>query len=395
LEIEAADLNAAEHRAAVMAEIDRRAAAVPVSGSGHGDSRFDDLAAQVTIVDVIRAGMGDTSAASGRAREVSAELARRSGRNPSGLLFSMNASGAPIERRVFSTGNPSAGPGSNLIQTSVSPNLIDRLREKVLVRRAGATVLGGLVGNLSIPRLKASASATWFAENGSITVADPQTDSVLLSPHHCGGIVSVSRNMLLQSSLDVTRMVEADLIQLLAVALDQAAVVGGGTNAPSGLLASGSGITIVPGGTNGAAITWANVINLIASVDQSNALDGSLSFMTNARVIKAARQTLKTAADTSSQFIMPDSNALAGYGVGSTQNVPATLTKGSGTNLSALIFGDWSQLVLGFWSELDILVNPYDSTGYAAGNVLIRAAMTADVKIKQPLAFAAITDLIA
>jgi hypothetical protein len=39
---------------------------------------------------------------------------------------------------------PAGGPGSNVIQTTVSPNLIDRLRERVLVRRLGATVLGGL-----------------------------------------------------------------------------------------------------------------------------------------------------------------------------------------------------------------------------------------------------------
>jgi hypothetical protein len=75
--------------------------------------------------------------------------------------------------------------------------------------------------------------------------------------------------------------------------------------------------------------------------------------------------------------------------------VPATFTKGTGTALSALIFGDWSQLLLGFWSELDILVNPYDSTAYAAGGVLIRAMMTCDVEIRHPLSFAAITDLIA
>ena len=393
LEAEAATLTGLEARAAAIDTLDRQASGTTIAGTG--DDRFDAQASQVTIVDVIRAGLGATDAAAGRAREVSAELARRSGRQPEGLLFSMAASGAGAERRTFTTGTPAGGPGSNLIQTTVSPNLIDRLRERVLVRQMGATVLGGLVGNLSIPRLKASASATWFAENTAITVADPQTDAISLSPKHCGGIVSVSRNMIQQPSLDVTRMVENDLMKLLAVALDQAAITGGGTNAPSGLLAAGSGITIVPGGTNGAAPTWANVVNLIGSVDQSNALDGSLGFMTNARAVKAMRQTAKTATDTASNFIMSDAATLAGYALGSTQNVPATLAKGSGTNLSALLFGDWSQLILGFWSELDILVNPYDSTGYAAGNVLVRAAMTATVAIKQPLAFAAITDLVA
>jgi HK97 family phage major capsid protein len=392
LEAEAATLASQESRQAALDDLDRRSAGSTVAGA---DPRFEDMAAQVTVVDVIRAQMGGTDTACGRAREVSAELARRSGRAPEGLLFSMAASGAPREQRTFSTFNPAAGPGSNLVQTTVSANLIDRLREKVLVRQLGATVLGGLVGNLQIPRLKASAAAQWVAEGSAITQTDPQTDAITLTPHHCGGIVGLSRNMLQQPSLDVTRMVENDLMKILAVALDQAAITGGGANQPSGLLAAGSGINLLSGGANGAAITWQNVISLIAAVDSSNALDGSLAFLTNAKVVKSARQVTKTAGDTTSNFIMQDATTLAGYTVGSTQNVPSTLTEGTGTNLSALIFGDWSQLVLGFWSELDILVNPFDSTAYAQGGVLVRAMMTADVKVKQPKAFAALQDVIA
>ena len=200
LAAEAEQLNAAETRQAALDDLDRRAAGTPLTGTG--DGRFDDLAGQVTALDVIRSQMGATDAAAGRAREVSAELERRSGRRAEGLLFSLGASGAPIERRVFSTTNPGGGPGSNLIQTTVSPNLIDRLRERVLVRQLGATVLGGLVGNLAIPRLKASATASWVAESGAISASDPQTEQVSLSPKHVGGIVELSRNMIQQPSLD-------------------------------------------------------------------------------------------------------------------------------------------------------------------------------------------------
>jgi hypothetical protein len=91
---------------------------------------------------------------------------------------------------------------------------------------------------------------------------------------------------------------------------------------------------------------------------------------------------------------MNDAATLAGYSLASTQNVPSNLTKGGGTALSALIFGDWSQLLIGFWSELDILVNPYESTAYSKGNVQVRAMATADVAIRHALAFAAINDMI-
>lgn len=390
LETEAGTLAETERRQSFMDEMDRRAAGSQI---GQGDSRFDDLTSRVTAQDVIAAQLGATTAGAGRAREASAEMARRSGRNPEGLFWNM---GAASEQRVFSTTNPSGGPGSSLIQTTVSPTVIDRLRERVAVRRLGATVLGGLTGNLAIPRLKASATASWVAESSPITASDPQTEQVVFSPKHCGGIVEMSRNMIQQSSPDVSALIENDLAMLLAVALDQAAISGGGSNQPSGILAAGSGINQVSGGTNGLALTWANVIALIGAVDQSNALDGStLAFLTNARVVKSARQTVKTLTDTSSNFIMNDPANLAGYPLASTQNVPSNLTKGTGTGLSALIFGDFSQLFLAFWSELDLLVNPYESTAYSKGNVQVRAMMTADIRLRQPLAFAALSDVIA
>jgi HK97 family phage major capsid protein len=392
LETEANRLTDQERRQALIDDMDRRAGGTPFAGAG-GD-RFEVLAAQVTALDVIRAQMGGTDAASGRAREVSAELERRSGRRAEGLLFSTSLSGAPVERRVFTTANPAGGPGSNLISTDVSPNLISRLRERPVIRSLGATILAGLSGNVSLPRLKASATGYWVAENSPITVSDPQTDAVGLTPKHVGGIVEISRNMIQQPSLDVARMVEDDLMQIIASAMDRAAIVGGGSNEPRGLLASGSGIGSIAMGTNGAALDWNSIVALISAVDVANALTGSLGFLGNAQIVGKARRTPKTSTDTASNFLMDAPGTLAGYPFASTSNVPATGAKGSGTNLSTLIFGNWQDLVIGFWSELDVCVNMYESTAYAKGNVQIRAMATADVAIRHPLSFAAIVDAV-
>jgi HK97 family phage major capsid protein len=392
LDGEASTIEAAMTRQQRLDELDRTAAATPVHGSG--DAGFDALAAQVSITDVIRAQMGSTDAAAGRAREVSAELERRSGRRAEGLFFDMRMSSERREQRVFTTTLPASGPGSSLIATEVSPSMIDILRTRTIVRQLGATVLAGLTGNLSIPRLKASATGYWVAENTAITVSDPQTDAVGLSPKHVGGLVEFSRNMVLQPSIDVATMVETDLARIIARALDSVALVGGGTGQPSGLLAAGSTIGNVAMATNGGPPTWAGVVGLIAAVDIANALEGSLGFATNGHGTSVLRRTLKTATDTASNFLMSDASSLAGYPLQSSQLVPSNLTKGTGTNLSALIFGDWSQLVLGFWSELDLLVSPFAAGAFEKGNIQIRAMATADVCIKQPLAFAAITDMV-
>jgi HK97 family phage major capsid protein len=56
-------------------------------------------------------------------------------------------------------------------------------------------------------------------------------------------------------------------------------------------------------------------------------------------------------------------------------------------NTGKLILGDWSQVMLGIWSEVDILVNPFSETAYSKGNVLVRAMSTVDIAVRQPTAF--------
>ena len=58
-----------------------------------------------------------------------------------------------------------------------------------------------------------------------------------------------------------------------------------------------------------------------------------------------------------------------------------------------MILGDFSQVMLGIWREVDILVNPFDSTAYARGGVLVRAMATCDVAVRHPEAFVVADDV--
>ena len=74
-----------------------------------------------------------------------------------------------------------------------------------------------------------------------------------------------------------------------------------------------------------------------------------------------------------------------------TNNVPSNLTKGSGTDLSALVFGDFSQLIIGMFSSADVLVDPY--TNSATGAVRVRVMQEMDLGVRNAQSFAAITDI--
>ena len=219
-------LDGQERRQAMIDEFDRQAPGQPV----HGDARFDALASEVRISDVIAATLGDTGRGAGMAREASAELARQRGRNPTGLYVSLRSLGRAAERRALTSGAQGTPPtGAALIATVVRDDLlIDPLRAATVLDKLGATYLTGLTGNISIPRIATGTSTGWFAENAPIPDTDTTFDSVALAIKHVGAITEYSRTMLLNSSADVDTLLRNDLMRSLAVEIDRAALIGSG-----------------------------------------------------------------------------------------------------------------------------------------------------------------------
>ena len=74
-------------------------------------------------------------------------------------------------------------------------------------------------------------------------------------------------------------------------------------------------------------------------------------------------------------------------------NVPSNLTKGTGTNLSAVIYGNFADLLIGMFGQLEILVDPY--TDFAKGTVVVRALQSIDIAVRHAESFAAMQDVIA
>ena len=81
-----------------------------------------------------------------------------------------------------------------------------------------------------------------------------------------------------------------------------------------------------------------------------------------------------------------------GYKMAITNHVPSDLTKGSTSGTcSAMIYGDFAQLVMAFWSSPDVLVDPY--TGGSAGTTRIIVHQDLDVGVRHAQSFAACLDL--
>lgn len=292
------------------------------------------------------------------------------------------------EARDLNVGTATAG-GNTVATNLLAGSFIELLRNAMALTGLGVRILGDLNGNLAIPRQTGGATAYWVNEGGAPTEGQQAFDQVALTPKTVAAFTDMTRQLLLQSSIDVEDFVRRDLAISIALALDLAGVSGSGSaNMPRGILNT-TGIGSVIGGANGAAPTWEHVVKLETAVANANAELGNLGYLTNTKVRGKLKLTQKFTG-TNGDPVWERGNEVNGYrGVVSNQ-VPSNLTKGSATNCSPLIYGNWADMLIGMWGGLDVLVNPYILSG--TGSVRIEAFQSADIAVRHAESFAVMAD---
>lgn len=313
--------------------------------------------------------------------ECSEAAAQRSRRESRGILIPVD-----VLKRDLTVGTATAG-GHTVSTDLLTGNFIDLLRNRSVMMQM-ATLLTDLNGNIAIPRMTGGATAYWVGEGSAPTESQQAFDQVTLSPNTVGAYTEMSRKLLLQSSMDIEALVRRDLATVLGLEIDRVAIEGSGSGAePTGIL-NVSGIGAVAGGTNGLAPAWSHIVNLETEVTTDNADVGTLRYLTNAKVCGKLKQTEK--ASGTAQFVW-DNGTLNGYQAIVSNQVPSDLTKGTSSGVcSAIIFGNFADLLIGMWGGLDLQVNPYslDTTG----GVRITAFQDMDLAVRHPESFAAMKD---
>ncbi len=296
-----------------------------------------------------------------------------------------------IEARVL---NSAAGSGG--IPTNLDKDWIELLRNQMVVKAAGMREIMDLKGKFAIPRQNAAATSYWVAESAAPTGSNQTLDQVLFVPHTIGAYTDISRRFFELTILDSgEEFVREDLTAILARGIDLAALNGpGNAFTPLGILQN-QGITsarTVAFGTNGAAPTWAPLVELFTIVARGNANGlGPFSYVGNADV----EGTLATTAKIGSTFpiYLLEDGKVYNKPFYSTQQLPNSLTKGSsGATLSPIIGGIFNQLIAAYWSGVDILVDPY--TGSNTGTIRIVALQDMDLQARHNEAFSVAVDMV-
>jgi len=333
-------------------------------------------------------GLVNGSGLQGLEREVSEEIAKRQGREARGFYAPDSFWGG---RRDLTVGTNSAG-GFLKPTDHMGDQFVDALRARLVFSDLGARFMTGLRGDVAIPKLATGVSAGFVAENGATSEVNAVFSQITMSPKSLGAFTDISRLLMIQSDPSVEQIVRDDLLNAVAQKIEDVAIEGGGSNEPTGIIGT-AGIGSVAIGTNGGALTWDAITDLVKEVEVDNAaINGNtLAYLTNPKVKSHMASTPKVASTDSVMLLDAPWNSLYGYDLAVTNNVPSDLTKGTLTTASALIYGDFSQLLIGFHSAVDVLVDPY--TGGSTGAVRIRVMQEMDIAVRHAQSFAACLDI--
>ena len=289
---------------------------------------------------------------------------------------------ASTQARTQAAGTASAG--GYLVDTQLlTGSFIDLVRNRSALLGLNVTTLTGLTGNVDIPKKTGNTTAYWVGEDVAVSETTIALGQISMTPKSLGGYVDITRRLMQQSSLDVEALVRADLAESIALAIDYSGIYGlGGSSALLGIKnITGVGTeTLTSDATTNKSIggvtyyfgNFSDYVNMETTVSVANLDVNSMFYVGNAHVRGALKQTLR---NTNSEMFIWDNNEVNGYG-GRVSNQLI------GSNV---LFGDFSQAIFGFWSGVDITVDPY--TNSTKGTTRIVAFQDVDFGVRNPGAF--------
>ncbi len=286
----------------------------------------------------------------------------------------------PVEIQKRDMTSAGASGSNYLVPTdNLAGSFIDLLRNRALVARLGATMLPGLSGNVTIPKQTAAGTAYWLTnEATAITESQPTIGQLALTPKNIGAYTEISRQLMLQNSPAADALVMNDIAKVIAIGIDLAAFEGSGASGQPTGISNTAGI----GSVTGTSIALAGIVEFQTDVAGSNALAGNCAYVTTPTVagLLAQRQRFS-----STDTPIWEGNILDGKVMGFTAASTLQLTAAS------MIFGDFSQVVIGEWGMLELALNPY--ANFTAAISGIRGIQTVDVGVRVAGAFSRATSI--
>ncbi len=262
--------------------------------------------------------------------------------------------------------------------------MLDVIQANTFLDKVGAKFLRGLTGNLEIPVQETTPTIQELTEIEEMDDDEILFGTASMTPKRRGITIPISKQTLIQASIDM----EAFTIQAIGEALAQKL----NAEAVSVLLTaitSGNG-NLLSLGTNGDRPSYEDIVDLEALVDGVDHLLGDPVYLTNTKV-KAILRTAQKFSGTNGDPVW-DRDGVNGYKPVVSNIVPSNLIKGTLTNASPIIFGNFRDFLVGFWGGTEFIIDPYSAK--KKGQIEITANAFWNQKVLRIRSFSGLKDAI-
>jgi HK97 family phage major capsid protein len=315
-------------------------------------------------------------------------------------------------RRDLTATNVTAGSAGNAgltVADLLLTPMIEILRRALIVDKLGATVLSGLTGNVYFPRQTAGGQAYWLPETGAVTQSNITFDQVPLTPHRIAAQMKFSKQLIIQSSIDIEALVRFEIAYRMAAEIDRTALQGDATQTPSTGSPYGIFPRSLPTGTSGgypaagilgtvtplvlpSPITYATMASALAALMAANVPLRNIGWVGSPTIWEELITTPRFSNSTSlgSIAILTDDGTVMGYPFYPTNQLSVEADGVTVSDASAsIILGAWAELLIGVWDGFDLVVDPYTAAG--TGEILITAQQFCDVNVRHGASFVVIS----
>jgi len=289
----------------------------------------------------------------------------------------------------------SGSTGGYYVGTEFLPQeFVEVYQARQVTRQAGVRVLPCTGAPVNIPKATSSVTKYWTTQNATITASDVTPAQLQLTPKFLTARSQFSRFLFQSSAGTAEDIIRNDMAAVMAVAIDDAVLEGGGTDEPSGMAATASINTVTAGNE---AITMADLRDMEYELQKDNAKFIKPAWFMNPRTWHAVSELLINSETNhflfSAQPEMAVKQSILGYPVYITTSVSITNSStDSGDDHANVILADMNDVILAEWEGIDLAATDVGGNAWAQNAIEVRAIATVDVGVRNPNSICLLSD---
>lgn len=296
--------------------------------------------------------------------------------------------------------------GGALVAPPEFGELIELLRNKEALINAGAkTVPLPPQGRMKFPRQTGASNTYWVGENAPITQSELQTGEVTLQAKKLAVLIKAPNELIRFASPAAEALIRDDMTKSLALGLDLAGLEGaGGDTRPKGLINYPfiNRIASSTTGADGDELVGNDVYRMIAAVEESNA-EFEAFIMRPKTLYKfyQLRADAVAAGDNAGPFLFNlirdlgngTQTTIGGHPVIKSTQVSQVRAKGSASNLTYILGGMWSDMLIGMFGAIEFAATTMGDTAFTNDQTWVRGILSADIQLRHEAAFVMMDNL--